>query len=74
MKYYPPPKFILLWIVNSAVIVGLVIGLDFAEIWSLPLLDWEFIILLAGWILARIENTLWDKFHKRNEHNDPWEK
>lgn len=61
---YPklPLKFILLWIVNLAILVAVSVGTGFHQNLShLTMRNLTMVYLLAGAILAGLEQALWDK-------------
>lgn len=63
---YPklPLKFILLWIANLAVLVALSLLTGFHEALTfLQMRNVTYLYLLAGGILAGLEQALWDKLH-----------
>ena len=62
IPYRLPLKFILLWVVNLAVLLILSFTTDLGDvIFRLPVRDLTWIYLLAGGILAGLEQALLDK-------------
>lgn len=61
--YRLPLKFIGLWILNLAVLLGISYGLGLQEflLGTLRLKDLTWIYLLLGALLASLEEYLWDK-------------
>lgn len=57
-----PLKFILLWVINLALLLTLTLSTGLLDkLSSLRLTDWTWIFLAAGFLLAGLEQALWDK-------------
>ncbi len=57
-----PLKFILLWVINLALLLALTLSTGLMDkLSTLRLTDWTWIFLLAGFLLAGLEQALWDK-------------
>ena len=57
-----PLKFILLWVINLALLLALTLSTGLMDkLSTLRLTDLTWIFLLAGFLLAGLEQALWDK-------------
>ena len=57
-----PLKFILLWVINLALLLALTLSTGLLDkLSNLRLTDWTWIFLVAGFLLAGAEQALWDK-------------
>ena len=57
-----PLKFILLWVINLALLLTLTLSTGLLDkLSSMRLTDWTWIFLAAGFLLAGAEQALWDK-------------
>ena len=59
-----PLKFILLWLLNLALLLTLSLTTGLHEkLYMINLRDWTWIYLLTTFLLAGLEQALWDKLH-----------
>ena len=59
-----PLKFILLWLLNLALLLTLSLTTGLHEkLYMISLRDWTWIYLLTTFLLAGLEQALWDKLH-----------
>ncbi len=62
-RYWLPLKFILLWILNLAILTAVDLFFGIHQSLSLSLKDVTTILLVLGAVLALAEQWLWDKLH-----------